>query len=193
MRRLLAVCTSAALALALAAVPVHAQQTFDFGFGGGVSLPMGSTSDFLTVGPHGAISLSWIPAGSRGFGVQVDGMYQYIMGDEDELGGLDINQQLINGTVSLLYRFPVAPGSRFRPYAVAGGGLYNFDVKGDDVGGDVDSETDFGLAGGVGTDIEMTPNFSLFLEGRYHNVFTEGNDDFQLLPITLGGRIGIGR
>jgi outer membrane protein W len=116
-------------------------------------------------------------------------MYQYLMGDEDALGGLDLNQQLLSGTLSMLYRFPMERGT-IRPYAVLGGGVYSFDVKGDDAG-DVNAETEFGLAGGVGADLELTPRFALFLEGRFHNVFVEG-DDFQLLPITLGGRVAIG-
>jgi opacity protein-like surface antigen len=190
MKRLLIACSTVAFGLALGFMPLHAQQTYDFGFGGGVSLPIGSTSDALTAGPQGALSFSWIPAGSRGLGLQLDGMYQYLVGDEDELGGFDINQQVLNAALSVLYRFPTGAESRIRPYILGGGGVYNFDVKGDDVG-NVDSQTEFGLEGGVGTDIEITPRFAIFVEGRYHNVFTEG-DNFQLLPVSVGGRIGIG-
>ena len=43
----------------------------------------------------------------------------------------------------------------------------------------------------MGTDLEITPRFAIFVEGRYHNVFTEG-DNVQLLPVSVGGRIGLG-
>jgi opacity protein-like surface antigen len=190
MKRLLSVCSTVAFGLTLGFMPLHAQQTYDFGFGGGISLPIGSTSDALTAGPNGMLSFSWIPAGSRGFGLQLDGMYQYISGDQNKLGGLDINQQVLNATLSVLYRFPKTAGARIRPYILGGGGVYNFDLKGNDAG-NVASKTKFGLEGGVGADVEITPRFAIFAEGRYHNVFTEG-DNFQVLPVSVGGRIGIG-
>lgn len=190
MKRLLSVCSTVAFGLTLGFTPLHAQQTYDFGFGGGFSLPIGSTSDALTAGPNGTLSFSWIPAGSRGLGLQLDGMYQYISGDQDKLGGFDINQQVLNATLSVLYRLPKTAGSRIRPYILGGGGVYNFDLKGDDAG-NVDSRTKFGLEGGVGMDFEITPRFAIFADGRYHNVFTEG-DNFQVLPVSVGGRIGIG-
>jgi opacity protein-like surface antigen len=95
-----------------------------------------------------------------------------------------------NATLSLLYRVPATAGSRFRPYFLGGGGVYNFDLKGDDVG-NLDSSTKFGLEGGIGADFEISPRFAIFVEGRYHNVFTE-DENFQVLPVTVGGRIGIG-
>lgn len=190
MKRLLIACSTVAFGLALGFMPLHAQQTYDFGFGGGLSLPIGSTGDALTAGPQGALSFSWIPAGSPGLGLQLDGMYQYLVGDEDELGGLDLNQQVLNATLSALYRFRADAGSRIHPYILGGGGIYNFDLKGDDAG-NVDSKTEFGLEGGMGADVEITPRFAIFVEGRYHNVFTEG-DNFQFLPVSVGGRIGIG-
>jgi opacity protein-like surface antigen len=189
MKRLIRVCSTVAC-LALGFMPLHAQQTYEFGFGGGASLPIGSTSDALTAGPHGILSFSWIPAGSPGLGIQLDGMYQYISGDENKVGGLDVNQQVLDATLSVLYRLPGTAESRIRPYVLGGGGVYNFDLKGNDVG-NVDSKTKFGLEGGVGADFEITPRFAIFAEGRYHNVFTEG-DNFQVLPVSLGGRIGIG-
>jgi opacity protein-like surface antigen len=190
MKRLFTVCSSVACGLALSFTPLPAQeQTYDVGVGGGLSLPIGSTSDALTTGPHGILSFSWIPAASPGFGLQLDGMYQYISGDADALAGLDIDQQVLNATLSLLYRFPAM--NRIRPYVLGGGGVYNFDVKGDNAG-DVGSNTEFGLEGGVGADFEISPRLAIFVEGRYHNVFTEG-DDFQIAPVSVGGRFGIGR
>lgn len=190
MKRLLIVCSAVAFGWGLGVLPLHAQQTYYVGFGGGVSVPVGSTSDFLDVGPHGTFSFSWIPAGSRGLGVQLDAMYQHISGDTDALGGLDINQQLLNANLSLLYRFPVGDVVRIHPYVIGGGGIYNFDATGTDAG-DVNSETKFGLAIGAGIDGQVSPQFTVFAETRYHNVWTEG-DNFQLVPVTVGGRIKIG-
>ncbi len=51
-----------------------------------------------------------------------------------------------------------------------------------------ESETDFGINGGAGFDF-VAGSLSLFVEGRFHNVFTEGESS-NFIPITVGVRLG---
>jgi hypothetical protein len=67
-------------------------------------------------------------------------------------------------------------------------GLYNGKVTGDDVIGDPESETDFGINAGAGFDF-VAGAVGLFVEGRFHNVFTE-DESTNFIPITVGVRLG---
>jgi opacity protein-like surface antigen len=191
MKRLLVACWTMACGLALIAWPLQAQQQrFYLGFGGGVSAPISSASDNLNAGPNGVLALTWMPAGSRELGLQLDAMYHSMGGDAQALGGLDVNQQVISATLSGLYRFPGGELVRVHPYVIGGGGLYNFDVTGNDAG-DVNAETKFGLQIGAGTDVQVSARFMVFAEARYHRVFFKGTD-FQFVPVSIGGRVTFG-
>ena len=61
-------------------------------------------------------------------------------------------------------------------------------LTGDDIPDDSESETDFGINGGAGFDFDAG-SVGLFVEGRFHNVFTEG-DSTNFIPITVGIRFG---
>ena len=50
-----------------------------------------------------------------------------------------------------------------------------------------DSETDFGLNGGLGMTYTLG-QVGVFAEGRFHNVFTS-EEDIQYIPILVGARI----
>lgn len=50
------------------------------------------------------------------------------------------------------------------------------------------SETKFGLNAGAGFDFKAG-SVGLFIEGRFHNVFTD-ESDAQFIPITVGVRFG---
>jgi hypothetical protein len=60
-----------------------------------------------------------------------------------------------------------------------------------DLGTLVDTEnstTKFGLNAGAGFDFKAG-GAGLFIEGRFHDVFTEG-EDVKFIPVTLGIRFG---
>jgi hypothetical protein len=171
---------------AMAAGEASAQSPASFGIGGGVSIPSGSTSDALSTGWHGIALVRYMPA-TVAVGFQIDGMY-HRLGVEDGGLDLDLSTQIINGTANVVFAFPVSEETRFRPYLIGGGGIYNFDLKGDDAPSTTESSTDWGLNVGAGFDIGFGGG-TLFLEGRFHNVFTDG-DDTKLIPITLGIRFG---
>jgi len=122
-------------------------------------------------------------------GIQIDGMYQRLK--FDDAISTDLSNQILQGTANLVYKFKTSEESTFRPYLIGGVGVYNFKtVGGDDVAapGEGNTSTDFGLNGGAGFDIK-TSGIGLFLEGRFHNVFTDASDA-QFIPITLGIRLG---
>jgi hypothetical protein len=53
-----------------------------------------------------------------------------------------------------------------------------------------ESSTDFGVNAGAGFDFQAG-SVGLFVEGRFHNVFSDGSDG-TFIPITVGIRFGGG-
>lgn len=159
----------------------------EFSLGGGVSVPTGDFDDAAKLGWHGMAAISFVPQ-TLPVGFQVDGNFSRFSNE----GDFDIKDQLIYGTANVVYRFQTSEDSRFHPYLIGGGGVYNFDLKGDDVdllpGGDPDSQTKFGINAGAGFDIKAGA-VGLFVEGRFHDVLTEGSN-LTMIPITVGVRFG---
>jgi len=180
----------AALGMLLGAPAVRAQGA-EFSLGGGASVPLSTFGDFSKTGFHGMVGVSFAPS-SFPLGIQIDGMYQRLK-NEDIVTG-DRSTQIIQGTGNLIYKFTTSEESRFRPYLIAGAGVYNrkqvggSDVAGPGVGNVGNTTTDFGLNGGAGFDFKAGA-IGLFLEGRFHNVFTDG-EDVKFIPITVGVRLG---
>ncbi|HEU5041218.1 MAG TPA: hypothetical protein VFT84_10375 [Gemmatimonadales bacterium] len=156
---------------------------FDFAIGGGVAVPLGDFDDASKLSWHGTAAVRILPQ-NLPVGFQVDGNFDRL---SDE-SAFDIKSQLIYGTGNVIYRFQTSEGTRFQPYLIGGGGVYNLDAKGDDVPTGVDSQTKFGLNAGAGFDFDVGAA-ALFLEGRFHNVFTDGSDT-QFLPLAVGVRFG---
>jgi outer membrane protein with beta-barrel domain len=166
--------------LSLAAANMAAQTPVHFGLGGGVSIPSGTTSDGLKTGWHGMALVQILPAASP-VGFQIDGAYQQL--NFDGGGGKD---QVIDGTANVVYEFKTSSETRFRPYLIGGGGVYNIKAKPDV--GPSPSSTKFGINAGAGFNFGAA-NTSLFVESRFHNVFVTGSD-FHFIPITVGVRFG---
>ena len=172
--------------LTTAAVDGSAQTPVSFGLGGGVTIPTGSTGDALKTGWHGIAMVRFAPANIP-VGFQVDGMFHRLSVDDGGLD-LDLKTQIINGTANVVFSFPVSEETRFRPYLIGGVGIYNFDLKGDDAPTTTESETDFGFNAGAGFDVSFGGG-TFFAEGRFHNVFSEG-DDAKFIPVSVGVRFG---
>jgi hypothetical protein len=164
----------------VSASALAAQTPVRFGVAGGISTPSGSTNDGLKTGWHGMGLVQFLPAASP-VGFQIDGAYNRLGFDGG--GGKD---QVIDGTADLVYEFKSSAASKVRPYLIGGGGVYN--VKADPDLGSSRSATKFGLNGGAGFNFGAA-NASLFVEGRFHDVFTSGSD-FHFIPISLGVRFG---
>lgn len=167
-------------------------QGAEFSLGGGVGIPLGDTGDRDNIGWHGLAGVSFIPTGWP-VGIQVDGQFhQFKLDDAVQPAGGDLKDRLIFGTANIVYKFKTSEETRFRPYLIGGGGVYNLKTTGaDEVGGVIDTDnstTKFGLNAGAGFDFKAG-SVGLFIEGRFHDVFTEGTD-YQFIPITLGIRLG---
>jgi opacity protein-like surface antigen len=179
-----------ALASVLGAAPAMAQGA-EFSLGGGIGIPLSDFDDVAKLGWHGLAGVSFVPTGSP-VGIQVDGQYQQYKLDEDVVGTGSLKDRLIFGTANAVYKFNTAEGTRFRPYLIGGGGVYNLKTTGEsDLGGVIDTDnsvTKFGLNAGAGFDFKAG-SAGLFLEGRFHNVFTEGSN-LTFIPITIGVRLG---
>lgn len=176
---------AAALALGmLLSAPAARAQGAEFSLGGGLSIPTGDFDDAAKLGWQGIAAVSFVPE-NLPVGFQIDGNYSQFS-DETPL---DIKDQLIYGTGNVVYKFKTSEDSRFRPYLIAGGGVYNVKLKGDDVPtGFDDSQTKFGINAGAGFDFKAGAA-GLFLEGRFHDVFTDGPNT-QFIPINVGVRFG---
>lgn len=196
MRKILVQALAIPAALALAAAPAAAQSGVTFGVGGGVSVPLGDFADENV----GGAELGWAAQASLGFqgganlpvGFRIDGMIQRFSINEDfgeVIEDFNADYQLISGTANVVYAFQSSPTSTFRPYLIGGAGIYNLDLKGDDADGlGFEGVTKFGLNGGAGFNF-AAGNIGLFIEGRFHNVFTEGSNT-NFIPIMLGVRFG---
>ncbi len=183
---------AAAVALGLMlSAPAARAQGAEFSLGGGASIPLSDYGDIAKTGFNGMVAVSFAPS-SFPLGIQIDGMYQRLKFEDVVPGGR--SSQILQGTGNLIYKFKTSEESTFRPYLIGGVGIYNFkavsgdDVAGPGVGNSGNTGTDFGLNGGAGFDFKAGA-VGLFLEGRFHNVFTDGSDA-KFIPITVGVRFG---
>jgi hypothetical protein len=174
--------------LGLHAAGLQAQTPVRFGLSGGLSIPSGSSSDGLKTGWNGTALVQFFPASSP-VGFQVDGSYNRLGFDTGLPGAGPGHQQIIDGTANVVYEFKTSESSRFRPYVIGGGGVYNVKSKPDN--GASDSETKFGINGGAGFNFG-TASTSFFVEGRFHNIFLSNVPDFHYIPINVGVRFGGG-
>jgi hypothetical protein len=171
----------------LLAAPALRAQGAEFALGGGAGFPLGSFDDAAKVGWHGLGAVSFVPNGWP-VGIQIDGQYQQYKFDGSE----SLKDRFIMGTGNLVFKFKSSEESKVRPYLIGGGGVYNMKATGtNDLGTLVDTEnstTKFGLNAGAGFDFKAG-GAGLFIEGRFHDVFTEG-EDVKFIPVTLGIRFG---
>lgn len=114
-------------------------------------------------------------SGGRPLSFRADGMYQ--LGDA---------ANLLIGTGNVVYSFDVSEETRFRPYLIGGVGVYNVNPDSDLA----DSSTEFRINAGAGFTVPIGQRTTrLFGEGRFHNIFTEG-ESTNILPITIGIMFG---
>jgi hypothetical protein len=167
--------------LVLLGAPALRAQGTEFSLGGGIGVPLGDFDDVVKIGWQGMGAVSFVPH-NLPLGIQVDGTFSQF-GDESPL---DIKSQLIYGTANAVYKFTSSEGSRFRPYLIGGGGVYNLKDTGDDALGS--STTKFGINAGAGFDFKAG-SAGLFVEARFHDVFVAGSN-LQFVPINVGIRFG---
>ena len=189
MRRTVRWIPLAALGLAAFAAQAEAQTALTFGTGAGLSIPMGDLADTHGLGWNAQVNLG-LQNASWPIALRIDAMYHTLDGD-DVVDGVDVefsDLQIIAGVANAeLYVARSASGGGL--FLVGGVGLYNTDREGDGVDGE--SSTDFGLLGGAGYKLAMT-NLLLSIEGKFHNIFTEGESNAQFIPINIVAEIPFG-
>ena len=168
-------------ALAFAA-PVYAQAP-QFALGGGVGIPLGDFDTFAKMGIHGLAAVSFKPA-SLPVGIQVDGNFAQFSDDTPA----DIKDRMLFATANAVYTFKTAAASKLHPYLIGGVGVYNNKLTGNDAPTTAASNTDLGINAGAGFNI-AAGGASVFVEGRFHDVFTDGGST-QFVPLTVGLRFG---
>jgi hypothetical protein len=192
MKGMLKALSAVAMAMALTASTAQAQNSMPvtFGVGGGVNVPLSDFGDQAKLGFQGTALVQIAPA-SLPVGFRVDGTYQQNKFDTD-VTEVDGKFQQIYGTANVVYTFKTAETSKIHPYLIAGGGVYNMKAKVDG-GTDNGSDTKFGINGGAGFDMAVGAA-RVFLEGRFHNVFTSddatGASNTNFVPITVGVKFG---
>ena len=195
-RSALAVTSAAAIlgALGMAAPAANAQQmtsttstgTVYFGGGLGLTVPIGSLSDYNNSGWHiqgmGGWESATTPWGFRG-----DLTFNKLGGKTlDRLEPPkqpDLNILAITADGVYQFRPSAQSGSSTIPYVIAGLGLYHLSSSGS--GG---SQTKFGINAGAGLEFRLT-GFSVYAEGRFHDIFTSGKSG-HYIPLTVGVKIG---
>lgn len=180
---------------------------FYFGLGAGANFPQNNIRTAYEPGVNGVAQLGWDPTNSP-LGLRLNVGYNRLNGKELlQNAGTTTETTVSLRDADLFSAFADAklrlPFGRFLGatsglYAVGGGGVTFFrnyqnfsNVTGTNPGSSVidvrgDNVTRFALNGGAGLDWGIG-NVSLFAEGRYVRVFTQGRDtDF--IPVTLGIR-----
>jgi hypothetical protein len=78
-------------------------------------------------------------------------------------------------------------GSKTMPYFVAGAGMYNAKIEVTPPGGPSDdvSETDFGIRGGMGLNMMLSPKMGIGLQADFNDIFTEGSST-QFIGLSAG-------
>lgn len=172
----------AALSLGLFAfaAPLHAQGAAAFSLGGSLGMPLGDLDDGVNMGFHLVGAANFRPQ-SLPVGIQVDANFARFGTEGD-----GVNLRGLFATGNAVYSFSTAETSSIRPYLIGGLGVYNLKFTGDGVSDD--GTTKLGINAGAGFNF-AAGNTALFVEGRFHNVFTE-NSSAQFIPLTVGIRFG---
>ena len=165
------------------------------GLGGGPNIPTGTVNDFYKPGFNVTVPIGYQPLSSP-LGFRVDLGYSRFNGRSAGTNGLlaqpddpNIWSATANLTLDLI-RY--GESRRGALYLVGGGGLYRFTDFFNTDRSDNDPESAFegkpvtkgGLTGGAGLSFPIG-GASLFVESRYTNAFTEG-ENTRWVPVVIG-------
>lgn len=185
----IAVATLAAITLSATTSSAQSAKAISLGISGGAAIPAGDFGEDYTTGYNGTVSLMFKSIGSP-IGLRVDGMYNKMSVKDDRTISVPgfgiVDAAVITGAnANLVYSLP---GTGISPYLIGGAGVYGLKLDVDD-GDDPDSESKFGLNGGIGASFPLS-GFNTFIEARFHHIFTK--DAFgdsrptQFIPVTFG-------
>src|SRR5256886_1461542 len=144
------------------------RQGTSFGLGGGLAAPTGDYGSVDKGGWHALAKVDFaIPMAP--VGVRVEGLYGRTSHKDQSGTAVPGNTQLAGGLASLVWNVPM-PAPMFKPYVLAGAGVYH--VKVSTSLGDA-SETKLAYGGGAGGSFGAGPA-RFFVEGRYLRVQESG-------------------
>src|SRR5271156_3494622 len=167
--------------IATSAMTAHAQSYF--GLGGGGSLPVGPTGRASAIGWNAPAFLGF-GAPDIPLGIRFDGLFNRF-----QYKGKGPYENIWSGTGNLVA--PLSQGSTLTPYLIGGMGFYEIQRPGAVVtpGGQYypygASTGALGLNGGLGIRTWSGNKFGIFLEARYHYVFSRKPAQ-PFVPVTLG-------
>jgi hypothetical protein len=177
-----------------------------FGVGGGANFPQNQLNNVYDVGPSANVQIGYDPQ-TAPLGLRLNLGFNRLNGTTTGASNTTRtelqNSNLFSALLDVKARLPFGRlfGATSGLYAVGGGGVVYFqdyqrfeNVTGTTVGSPVGSRrlvdagdaTRFAANGGVGLDFGIGPA-SLFAEGRYVRVFTQGGNS-NYIPVTLGLR-----
>ena len=156
------------------------------GVGGGLLLPMGDFGDLAKMGWRASGGVGYFFSNEIMLGVT--GAYSQNKPKDnvvftDSTGDtLDVKFKIMQYGVFGQYMFKMQ-NDKIAPYLKAGLGFYNQKLSA--TGFESASETDLGINGGVGVGLAVSPMASVFLEGGFHNIFSEGSST-NFITATVG-------
>jgi len=160
---------------------------------GGLGLPMGNFGDSFKSGLLLGVEASKMM--SPQFAIGVDGNYVKNDVTDDNQAALDgvfgsgteADAKLMHYGAHVKYMLSTKSESKFTPYLVGGAGLYNVKAEITPPGGPTadNSETKFGVRGGIGANIMMGQRWGIGLQGDFNDVMTSG-DSSQYIGVSAG-------
>ncbi len=142
------------------------------GVGGGLLLPMGDFGDAFKMGFRAGGGVGYFVTND----IMVGAKAAYSQNKVDDTTGMgDVKFKILQFGAFGKYMFKMQ-SEKIAPYVTAGVGFYN--GKASVSGGSSASETDMGINGGVGAMFAVSPTASIFVEGAYHNVFSDPSTTF---------------
>lgn len=188
--------------LALAASTAHAEKGDKwFGVQGGLAVPTGDFKDTYDNGWNGSVYGSYDVAKNCAVGVEA-GYHMFKANDDYNKkiavappagygAGAEAKFSALQATAFTTYAFPMGD-SKQKPYVKAGLGVYNGVAKVE--GGTANpadvTDTNFGFNLGLGYNVEVSPMYSIGLNGAFHQIQTEG-DAINMFTVGLGVNFGM--
>jgi len=169
MKKLLVLGVALALMAVLAAGVSATERKGMFGadLGGVLTLPMGDFGDAFKMGWRAGANVGYFVTDQ----IQVGATGAYSQNKVDDTTGVgDAKLNILQFGAFGKYMFKMQ-NDRIAPYLKTGVGFYN--GKASVSGGSSASSTDLGINGGVGVAFAVSPTASVFVEGAYHNIFTD--------------------
>ncbi len=198
MKRILIFGAALALVVAMAAnVLAHEPKgMINVSVGGGLLLPMGDFSDESKLGWRARVDAGYFVTNEIAVGA-TGALSNNKVKDEFLTALQVIDPTITDAKTQILefgawgkYFFNMEKG-RLTPYVRAGLGGYNAKAKIESSSGSSSaSETNLGINGGVGAWYWATPQVSIFLEGAFHNIFSDPSANYITATAGVGFMFG---